>query len=290
MTDTAPPNDRLQETEADADAALVRVEYPSRRLDRPRRPTRSTASPSSRSTGRRRSTPSASTCSTSSSTALERLDARPGLSRDRADRRRRPGLRGRGRHPRARRPDIGLAGRRRAVRRLGPDRGDRPAADRRRPRVRARRRLRARDGLRHDRRRRRRDLRPARDHARGHARRGRHPATDPGDRQGAGDGADPDRPDDDRPGGARPRARHAGSSRPRRPLDAALELAAVDRDDAAARGPRRQGRDPRRGGACPERRSCAASATAFFALFDTDDQAEGMAAFIEKRPPVWSGR
>ena len=28
---------------------------------------------------------------------------------------------------------------------------------------------------------------------------------------------------------------------------------------------------------------------AFFALFDTDDQAEGMAAFTEKRPPVWSG-
>ena len=30
MTDTAPPNDRLQETQADADAVLVRVEYPSR--------------------------------------------------------------------------------------------------------------------------------------------------------------------------------------------------------------------------------------------------------------------
>jgi enoyl-CoA hydratase len=29
---------------------------------------------------------------------------------------------------------------------------------------------------------------------------------------------------------------------------------------------------------------------AFFALFDTQDQAEGMAAFIEKRRPVWSGR
>jgi enoyl-CoA hydratase len=27
----------------------------------------------------------------------------------------------------------------------------------------------------------------------------------------------------------------------------------------------------------------------FFGLFDTDDQAEGMAAFTEKRPPVWSG-
>jgi enoyl-CoA hydratase len=29
---------------------------------------------------------------------------------------------------------------------------------------------------------------------------------------------------------------------------------------------------------------------AFFRLFDTEDQAEGMAAFIEKRPPAWSGR
>jgi enoyl-CoA hydratase len=29
---------------------------------------------------------------------------------------------------------------------------------------------------------------------------------------------------------------------------------------------------------------------AFFRLFDTGDQAEGMNAFIEKRPPVWAGR
>ncbi len=29
---------------------------------------------------------------------------------------------------------------------------------------------------------------------------------------------------------------------------------------------------------------------AFFRLFDTDDQSEGMAAFAEKRAPVWSGR
>jgi enoyl-CoA hydratase len=29
---------------------------------------------------------------------------------------------------------------------------------------------------------------------------------------------------------------------------------------------------------------------AFFRLFDTDDQAEGMGAFTEKRVPTWSGR
>jgi enoyl-CoA hydratase len=29
---------------------------------------------------------------------------------------------------------------------------------------------------------------------------------------------------------------------------------------------------------------------AFFRLFDTADQSEGMAAFTQKRPPVWSGR
>ena len=29
---------------------------------------------------------------------------------------------------------------------------------------------------------------------------------------------------------------------------------------------------------------------AFFRLFDTGDQAEGMAAFVEKRSPAWTGR
>jgi len=29
---------------------------------------------------------------------------------------------------------------------------------------------------------------------------------------------------------------------------------------------------------------------AFFRLFDTDDQAEGMAAFVAKRSPLWTGR
>jgi len=34
----------------------------------------------------------------------------------------------------------------------------------------------------------------------------------------------------------------------------------------------------------------ASERAAFFRLFDTQDQAEGMAAFAQKRPPVWSGR
>jgi enoyl-CoA hydratase len=29
---------------------------------------------------------------------------------------------------------------------------------------------------------------------------------------------------------------------------------------------------------------------AFFDLFATDDQREGMRAFMDKRPPVWTGR
>jgi len=38
------------------------------------------------------------------------------------------------------------------------------------------------------------------------------------------------------------------------------------------------------------REGLARERVAFFGLFDTDDQAEGMAAFTQKRPPAWSGR
>ena len=53
----------------------------------------------------------------------------------------------------------------------------------------------------------------------------------------------------------------------------------------AAKAVRARGR-----GAAALRRACAPSGAAFFALFATDDQREGMRAFIEKRPPTWTGR
>jgi enoyl-CoA hydratase len=40
----------------------------------------------------------------------------------------------------------------------------------------------------------------------------------------------------------------------------------------------------------PLREGLAIEQQAFFALFATDDQKEGMAAFAEKRPPRWTGR
>ncbi len=72
-------------------------------------------------------------------------------------------------------------------------------------------------------------------------------------------------------------------------LDAALELAA----EVAAMPPlavlaakaaiRAAAEGPLSAGLTAERES-------FFSLFDTDDQAEGMAAFTDKRSPVWTGR
>jgi enoyl-CoA hydratase len=72
-------------------------------------------------------------------------------------------------------------------------------------------------------------------------------------------------------------------------LDAALELAgqiaampplAVLAAKAAIRAASER---PLSAGLAAERES-------FFSLFDTDDQAEGMAAFTDKRSPVWTGR
>ena len=84
------------------------------------------------------------------------------------------------------------------------------AGDRRGRRLRARRRLRGRDDVRHRHRRRQREVRPARDQARHHPRRRRHAAAAARGRQGQGDGPGPDRAHDGR---GRGRARRAGLAR-----------------------------------------------------------------------------
>jgi enoyl-CoA hydratase len=72
-------------------------------------------------------------------------------------------------------------------------------------------------------------------------------------------------------------------------LDAALELAIR----IAAMPPlavRSAKRAVRQASEAPLAEGLAAERAAFFALFDTADQAEGMRAFTEKRAPVWTGR
>ena len=71
-------------------------------------------------------------------------------------------------------------------------------------------------------------------------------------------------------------------------VDAALEMAAVvaAMPPLAVRAAKRVIRDAAE---LPLSHGLAAERQAFFALFDTDDQREGMTAFIEKRPASWSG-
>ena len=71
-------------------------------------------------------------------------------------------------------------------------------------------------------------------------------------------------------------------------VDAALELAAR----IAAMPPlavRAAKRAVRAAGELPLTHGLAVERQAFFGLFDTADQREGMSAFIEKRPAVWTG-
>ena len=72
-------------------------------------------------------------------------------------------------------------------------------------------------------------------------------------------------------------------------VDAALELAAriATMPPLAVRAAKAAVRDADEG---TLREGLAREREAFFRLFDTEDQAEGMSAFTEKRPPVWSGR
>ena len=72
-------------------------------------------------------------------------------------------------------------------------------------------------------------------------------------------------------------------------IDAALELA----DRIAAMPPlavRAAKRSVLAAAELPLSAGLRAEREAFFDLFDTDDQREGMRAFQEKRPPTWSGR
>jgi enoyl-CoA hydratase len=72
-------------------------------------------------------------------------------------------------------------------------------------------------------------------------------------------------------------------------VDAALELAAriAALPPVAVRAAVAAVRDADRRGLAD---GLARERDAFFRLFDTHDQAEGMAAFVEKRPPAWTGR
>jgi enoyl-CoA hydratase len=72
-------------------------------------------------------------------------------------------------------------------------------------------------------------------------------------------------------------------------LDAALELAATiaQMPPLAVRAAKRA---VRAAAELPLTHGLAAERQAFFALFDTADQAEGMSAFIEKRRAAWTGR
>jgi len=72
-------------------------------------------------------------------------------------------------------------------------------------------------------------------------------------------------------------------------LDAALELAAriATMPPLAVRAAKAAVRSAHEGAL---QAGLAAEREVFFGLFDTADQAEGMAAFIEKRSPTWSGR
>ena len=171
---------------------------------------------------------------------------------------------------------------------LGRDPQPAHAARRGRVGLLPRRRLRARDDVRPDRRVRDRALRPARDQPRRHPRRRRHAAADAGSRQGGRDGHDPHRTVPRRGGGARPglvarvvaqeawldeAKRVAREIAAKSPVALRLAKEAVDRAFEAPLSA---------GSSTSGARSTLARAS--------EDADEGLTAFVEKRQPDFKGR
>ena len=133
--------------------------------------------------------------------------------------------------------------------------------------------------------RRRRDVGPARDQARRDPRRRRHAAPRAARSGPAGRGSSCTRAARSPP----PRPSSSGSPSGSLAPDEVLADRARGRPGVRSRPPpgarRRQGRDRGRRRKRPERRGSQAERAAFLALFGTPDQREGMAAFLEKRPP-----
>ncbi len=150
--------------------------------------------------------------------------------------------------------------------------------------LRARRRLRARDDVRHHHRRRHRQVRPAGNHPRHHSRHRRHAAPDPRDRQVEGDGPLPHRADDGCRGS---RALGPASSRIV-PADKLMEeaLAAAEKIASMSRPAAAMAKEAvNRAFETPLSEGMNVERNLFHSTFALEDRAEGMAAFIEKRKP-----
>ena len=111
----------------------------------------------------------------------------------------------------------------------------------------------------------------------------------PRDRQGQGDGNVPDRPDD-----GCGRGRSGGARRPRRPRRQLIAEAMKTAKAIASMSPLAAIANKEMVNAAFETPPCAghrcSNAGCSTGLFGTEDQKEGMEAFVEKRPGDWKGR